>query len=84
MKRPTLERIIAAALFILVFVAFSFAESDSKELDKFYNQSSANTHSTFQFSDNNDASLITTPKATIDLSRLFNDPLTTEKELSMR
>jgi hypothetical protein len=36
MKRVILERNIAVILFILVLVAFSFADRDSKKLDQLY------------------------------------------------
>lgn len=36
MKRAVVERNIVVALFILVLIAFSFAEKDSKKLDQLY------------------------------------------------
>jgi hypothetical protein len=36
MKRAILERNIAAVLFVLVLIVFSFAERDSKKLDRLY------------------------------------------------
>ncbi len=36
MKRAVIERNIVVVLFILVLIAFSFAERDSKKLDQLY------------------------------------------------
>jgi hypothetical protein len=38
MKRAIVERNIVVVLFILVLIAFSFAEKDSKKLDQLYTQ----------------------------------------------
>ena len=36
MKRAVIERNIVVVLFVLVLIAFSFAERDSKKLDQLY------------------------------------------------
>ena len=41
MKRALTERNLVVVLFILVLIVFSFAERDSKKLDRFYTNSTA-------------------------------------------
>jgi hypothetical protein len=41
MNKATLERNFAALLFVLVLIAFSFADRDSKKLEQLYKQNSS-------------------------------------------
>jgi hypothetical protein len=51
MKRAILERNIAAVLFVLVLIVFSFAERDSKKLRPLYTKT-GNTSPTFAVEEN--------------------------------